>query len=231
MENRHEERVWDRPEAGVKLAWKILSQHMQDPVVVGIPHGGVVVAASVAEVLNLPLEVMPCRKVKGSGDNSPVIGSVCENASVFHNEYRDAPQSLAYYQTIRLRNEIEFENRFYYGDSLSRDYRYKTVIIVDDILTSPDSILACIEGIRKHKPLKVIVAVPFVEAEAARIISAMSDEFIFLKMQAHNLSSNDFYETFEPVDEWKVRQLLQDSKHLPQLRPLNQLSGLTEAMS
>lgn len=231
MDNRNEEKVWDRSEAGVKLASKILLQDLQNAVVVGIPHGGVVVAASVAEVLNLPLEVMPCRRVRGSGENSQFIGSICENASLFHEQFHDAPQSFAYYQTIRLRHEIEFENRFYYGESLSRNFRYKTVIIVDDILTSPDSVIACIEGIRKDKPLRIIVAIPVVEAEAARIVNAMSDEFIFINMHPHNLTPGDFYETFEPIDEWKVRELLLGARQLPQLQPVTQVSILREPVS
>lgn len=228
MQKEYEENVWDRWEAGVRLGWKILMHDLKDAVVVGIPAGGVVVAAAASEVLNLPLEVLPCREVFAPGDNSRSIGSICENASVFHDQYHDTPQSITYFQTVRLRNEIDFENRFYYGDNVVRDFRYKTVILVTDMLSSADAILACIEGVRKHKPLKIIVAVPLVEAEAARVVNALCDEFIFLKMQSREFRPADFYEKLESVDDWKVRELLLASKHLPQLRPASELVMLNQ---
>jgi putative phosphoribosyl transferase len=204
--------VVDREYAGTLLARRLAEADHINAVVVGIPHGGACVAARIADVLHLPMEVMMCREIEDPTDRSKTVGSVSANDVIMHDRSRTIPQDYIYFQAIRLRNEIKYENDFYYGDEPPLDFRNKTVILVDDILLSADTLLACIREIRKQGALHIIVAVPFVQTEAATIIQPEADAFIFLKMQLNIRSPHEFYQDFPEVKEWQVRTLLQGRK-------------------
>jgi putative phosphoribosyl transferase len=209
----------NRENAGILLAGKLTEFAHTNTVVVGVPHGGVCVAAEIADKIHCPLEVMMCRKIKDPSNESKTIGSVSASEVLLHDCEHTIPQDYLYLQAIRMRNEIKYENDFYYGDKSNLDLEYKTVILVDDILLSADTLMACIQEIRKRRALRIIVAVPFVETEAARIVQGEADEAVFLKMQQHIHSPNEYYQEFADVDEWKVRQLLHRGKS--NLPPLN----------
>ena len=202
----------NRESAGIMLAQNLKGLDHANAIVVGIPHGGVCVAAKVAERLHLPLEVIMCRKINDPSDKSKTIGSVSANDVILHDVARSIPQDYVYFQTIRLRNEIKYENDFYYGSEPTLDLEYKTVIIVDDILISADTLLGAIQEVRKRRALRVVVAVPFVQAEAARIIQSETDDLVFLRMQQHIHSPHEYYKEFPEVEEWTVRKLLEGSK-------------------
>jgi predicted phosphoribosyltransferase len=214
MEQLDENRAADREHAGKQLAQKFVRSHFTNGVVVGIAHGGVPVASAIAERLDLPLEVISCRTVKDPENGTSNIGSVSADEVYLHDCDYSLPQDYLYFQMVRLRNEIRYDNEFYYGNRNELDFSGKTVILVDDILTSPDTIMAAMMEISKQRPLKIIVAIPFVEAEAARQIQAQCDEFVFTKMKQHIGSPSEFYDEFQTVGDWTVRDLLKQSKSL-----------------
>lgn len=58
---------WNRCDAGRVLAERVSRLGLQSPVVLGLPRGGVVVAAEVAEALGASLDVLVARKVGTPG--------------------------------------------------------------------------------------------------------------------------------------------------------------------
>src|SRR5205823_9542423 len=56
-------RFGDRVEAGRLLGERLRDEGLEDPVVLGLPRGGVVVAAEVAEAIGAPLDVLVARKL------------------------------------------------------------------------------------------------------------------------------------------------------------------------
>jgi len=212
MEQDIQLRASSREYAGRMLAQKFVRNHFTDAVVVGVPHGGMCVASAIARRLGLPLELMLCRSIEDPSDVSKHIGSVSAGETYLHDCPHSLPQDYLYFQTIRLKNEIKYDNEFYYGGHAYNSFEGKTVILVDDILTSADTLMACIVEMRKQRASKVIIAVPFVEAEAARQIRAVCDEFEFIKMKQTIHSPTEFYDQFPVVSDWEVRDLLHRSK-------------------
>lgn len=109
-----------------------------------------------------------------------------------------------------LRNEITEYNEHLSPVSL----KYKTTIIVDDILISGTTLLACLRNLRKQLPLKLIVAVPFVSARAVRLAAEIADEVIFLRMDREIVNANDYYRNFQEVTVRDVKNLLRRTNHV-----------------
>lgn len=205
------EKIQDRKNAGKVLAQKITQSRLVDAVVVGVPTGGVVVAASIAEELGLPLEVMSCKSIQ-SPDHTKYLGSVSSDEALFHDRPNNIQQDSLYLQVATLRNEIRHRQEFYYGRDTQLALGSKTVILVDDWVTSPDELAACLLEIRAQRPLSVIIAVPFIDAEAAEVLQSQADELIFLKAQHSIESPLEFYRDFPQTDDWVVRNLLRSSR-------------------
>jgi putative phosphoribosyl transferase len=202
----------NREQAGKMLSTKLNIYKNDNAIVVGIPRGGVCVAAAIAESLELPLEVMSCRKIKHPADSTRTIGSVSINETAIHDCTYDIPQDYLCHQVILLRHSIQLEHKKYYAEHQPASLLYKTVILVDDVLKSVDTIMACIQSIKAQKPLKIVVAIPLVSAETARLIRAEVDDMIFLQMKNLISSGKDHFVDFPVIEEEMVRDLLNHSK-------------------
>lgn len=201
----------DREEAGYQLSKMLGEYRNSNAVVVGIPNGGVCVASAIAEALSLPLEIIPCRKIKHPADGKKYIGSVCGDDVFLHGYSHTIPQDYIYHQLVLHRNAIAYETKKYYGSAKPQSLQYRPVILVNDILSSADTMMACLRSIRKQNPLRIVVAVPVVSAEAARIVRAETDDIKFIKMAPSVESSHEYFADFPKVDERRVKELFEMS--------------------
>lgn len=206
-------RVFDREEAGKLLSIKLQEYHGTAAIVVGIPRGGVVVASKVAEGLGLPLEVLPCRKIKNPADETKSIGSVCLDDVAIQHCDRDLPQDYISHQIALLRRGLRNEWQKYYAERAPRSLRFKTIIVIDDTIRSGDTMIACLKSIIRQEPLRIIVAVPLVSAEGARRIGGIADEVVFIQMKPEARSGDDFCAKFPTIDESNLRPLLADLEY------------------
>ena len=202
----------NREDAGYQLSKTLSEYKSNNAVVVGIPHGGVCVASVIAEALALPLDVITCRKIKHPADPKRSIGSVSEDEVFIHDHSHTIPQDYVYHQILLLKNSIIHEKKKYYGSVKPQSFRYKTVILVDDVLSTIDTMMACLRSIKKQKPLKIVVAVPIVAAEAARMVRAEADDLKFIKMETVLNSPLEYFAEFPRVDDGKVKTLLHPSR-------------------
>jgi predicted phosphoribosyltransferase len=204
-----------REEAGLILGSKLKEYKNTNAVVVGIPCSGVSVAAAMANYLSLPLDVMTCRRIKHPANENKNLGSVCltEVYIPYCNGNNDSiPQDFIAHQVALLKHANLFEYNFYHDRNLPISLRYKTVIVVDDMLRSGETILVCLHEIRKQKPLKIIVAVPIVGAEAARMVSAEVDDTVFLKMEHEVAPTKNYFMDYHKMDKHQVKGLLEMAK-------------------
>jgi outer membrane protein assembly factor BamC len=96
----------DRQDAGRRLAER-LERYRADPqaVVLGIPRGGVVVAAVVARQLGLPLDLVVVRKIGAPGNPEYAVGAMDEDGRVERS--RIARVSDAYLEAAVAENRAE----------------------------------------------------------------------------------------------------------------------------
>lgn len=206
--------IWiqSREHAGLLLGKKLHAHKNTNAVVVGIPHGGVCVAAALASVLCLPLEVMPCRKIKHPGDRKKNIGSVSIDEVFIHDCPHGVPQNYIYHQILSLRNAIEEEDKYYHADRNRVSLSGKTIILVDDILKSNDTIISCLRSIKKQRPFKVIVAVPVASEDALKMLRLEADHVVCLRVDRFIASGEEYFSAFPKIDQGNVRNLLNTSR-------------------
>src|SRR5436190_24400432 len=128
-----------REDAGQKLGRYLKEQNIRADLVLGLPRGGVIVAAEVAHILQLPLDVLVVRKIGHPWHREFAVGALAENGVVVLDEavigrnplIRADLDDIIKEERERLSNyQIKFHR-----DGMP-DLSGKAVILVDDGLAT-----------------------------------------------------------------------------------------------
>ncbi|HEX6890688.1 MAG TPA: phosphoribosyltransferase family protein [Chryseolinea sp.] len=199
----------NRKHAAFLLAERLMDHANSDTIVVAVNGGGIHVGYHLAELLHLPLEVIPCKKIKHPADNERTIGAVSLDAVVIHDDDNTIPQDYIYHQIQLLQHVIKGQSNRYNVGRTPRSFKGRTIILADDLLITGDTMLATLKTIRKQSPEKIIVAVPNVTPEATRSIAPEIDEIIYLTIEPSHPVTENLYAEFPEVDDDEVIALLQ----------------------
>lgn len=168
----------NRGEAGRTLTRELMDYRGRNPVVLGIPRGGVPVAALVADVLEGELDVIVVKKLGAPGNPELAIGAVGESGDPFLNEdVVDSLQVSEEYlreETKRKRESVR-ELLVEFRDVTPRsEWTGRTVILVDDGIATGATARACLEIIAREDPKTLVLAVPVAPAETLRTLREQS---------------------------------------------------------
>jgi predicted phosphoribosyltransferase len=197
----------DRKEAGMLLSEKLEKYQHSDAIILSVPRGGVPIGYEIAKNLHLPLDIILSKKIGHPSNKEFAIGAVSLDSTIIDAKI-DVP--IAYIETEikHLRDSLQAKYNLYMGNKKPADVKGKTILIVDDGIATGNTLLACIEMLRKKNPKKIIVAVPVVPEDVVPIFQQKSDEFVYL------IASNDFrgvgrfYEDFDQVNDEEVIRML-----------------------
>jgi putative phosphoribosyl transferase len=209
----------DRMDAGKKLIRALIERGagFKNPIVLGIPRGGIPVGYVLAEKLKCELDTIVLRKIPIPSDPEAGYGAVALDKTVILNQEIVAHLHLSkeemdrgieeVYREIKRRNEIYRKGRPF------PDLRSRSVILADDGLATGYTMLAAIEFCKKKKPEEIIAAVPVASDSAAELIQPEVDQFIVLHV-SHSLyfAVASFYERFEDMTDEEVVQILDKSR-------------------
>ncbi|HYL45888.1 MAG TPA: phosphoribosyltransferase [Candidatus Limnocylindrales bacterium] len=204
----------DRKEAGTKLAEKLV-QYAKNPIVLvlGLARGGVAVAAEVARILDVPLDVFVVRKLGFPGHEELAIGAIASGgATVLDTEiiqgYGIPDEEVDAIQESE-RRELERREHAYRDDEPPADVIGRIVILVDDGIATGSSMRAAIAALRPRHPAKIVVAIPVAPASTVHHIEREVDEVVCLSKPKDFLAVGEWYEDFQPVSDRDVRRLLE----------------------
>ncbi len=203
----------DRAHAAHLLASKVGHYKNTSAVVVGVGQEGATVGSSLAKELNLGFEVVLCRPLKDPAHPQKTIGSVSEGLVVLNEYSHTIPQDYVVRQVANLQRAIENDYRFIYGDQPRPSFKYKTVIPVGDVLSTPHCLMAGLKLIKNQNPLQVIVAIPVVEPHAAIEIAGEVNDLVFVHMEVGNLYEKNFYANCPPIDLLEIRNSITSLKN------------------
>lgn len=207
----------DRAEAGAHLSARLADfEDKKDTVVLGLPRGGVVVAATVAKALNLPLEVLIARKIGAPGDPEFAIGAVGEGGEVVlapDAARRAAEGDIARAVERELREAKRRVRRFRGRRKL--DLRGKTVILVDDGVATGHTMAAAIRHARALAAREVVVAAPVIAAREMERLASEADRVVCVEAPDRFGAVGGFYAEFPQIEDEEVADLLRGKNGPP----------------
>ncbi len=202
----------DRPDAGRRLASRMLHLRAEDVVVLGLPRGGVPVAAEVARALGAPLDVILVRKLGVPVQPELGMGAIGEGGVRIIN-----PEVVAITHVTdaeiaaverRERAELERRARRFRGDRRRTPLAGRTAIIIDDGIATGSTARAACQVARAQGAVRVVLAVPIAPPSACAALAADADEVICLETPAHFLAIGEWYQDFSQTSDDEVVSLL-----------------------
>lgn len=210
----------DRLEAARQLSKEIFTRiggelDLNNTIVLGMPRGGVPIAAVIAKDLTIPLNIIISKKIGHPNNSEYAIGAVTELGDEI---YSDDASSLGQVYLAKTKQETldkidGYKSRLRPGNLTFPELKDKTVILVDDGIVTGQSIAAAITSLKKQEVGRLIVATPLSSRESAEIISQVTDNFICLKKPPFFLALGRFYENFDQVSEDEVKKLLLENNN------------------
>jgi putative phosphoribosyl transferase len=205
-------RFRDRAEAGRQLAAALEHLRGADPVVVGLPRGGVVVAAEVARALGAPLDVIVVRKVGVPSQPELGMGAVGEGNVRVRNADVVALARVTAAEVERVeareRAEVERRARLFRGARPPIPLAGRAVIVVDDGIATGGTARAALEVARALDAGRVVLAVPVAPPDTLAELGAVADEVVALRVPETMMAIGLWYDDFTQTGDDEVQSLL-----------------------
>ncbi len=202
----------DRADAGRRLAELLLPLRAEQPLVLGLPRGGVVVAAEVAKALGATLDLVVVRKLGVPGHEELGMGAIAEGAVEALNRrvmtYAEVtPQPL---DRVRRREAKELARRVtvYRTDRPPPDVAGRTVILVDDGLATGYTARAAARAMRRAGAGRIVLAVPVASPDTLRALEEEVDDTVAVVSPYDLHSVGAWYEDFRQTTDQEVLDLL-----------------------
>lgn len=213
-------RFADRTAAGRALAALLCGfAGRNDVVVLGLPRGGVPVAAEVAGALGATLDVLIVRKLGVPGQPELAMGAIAalgDRVEVVANDIVVARLgiSVADFDAIRRRELIELRRRAaeYRGSRSSPVVRDRVVILIDDGLATGSTMRAAVAAVRRQGPLRLIVAVPVGAADTCSALRSEVDDVVCAQTPEPFRAVHQGYLDFTQTTDAEVLTLLAQSE-------------------
>jgi putative phosphoribosyl transferase len=211
--------MWDQPfadrvEGGNTLATKLAQEYADhdDVVVLGLPRGGVPVAAEVARALRAPLDILIVRKLGAPDDPELAMGALASGDVVVRNEevlrFVPHPEQALADAITRERREMLRREREYLGDRPRQELANKTVIVVDDGMATGATMRAAVAALRQRGVGRIVVAVPHAAHEACMELRQLADECVCCQTPSPYVAVGAWYESFPQTTDAEVTEIL-----------------------
>jgi putative phosphoribosyl transferase len=205
-------RFRDRSDAGRQLADRLMEFDLDDPVVLGLPRGGVPVAAEIGARLRAPLDVFVARKIGAPGHQELGVGAVAEGSDDMVVSDTAWRLGLDRAQMRQLADEAlsELHRRVavYRGGRALPELAGRDVILVDDGLATGVTAEAALLALRAQRPRTLILAVPVGARKAADRLAGIADEVVCVLAPSEFISVGEWYDAFEQTTDDEVTAVL-----------------------
>lgn len=202
----------DRRDGGRQLAQSLRRYRGPDTVVLGLPRGGVPVAAEVAAALGAPLDVIVVRKLGVPYQPELAMGAVGEGGVMVVNDevLRHLHMSEAELSTVaaREREVVDVRARRFRPDRPALSLEGKIAIIVDDGIATGSTAHAACSVARAAGAAVVVLAVPVAPADCHAERWPEVDDFVCLKQPHRFYAVGQFYDDFGQTTDDEVAALL-----------------------
>ena len=205
----------DRRDAGRALGERLATAAREGVVVLGLPRGGVVVAAEVASALDAPLDVLVVRKLGLPEQPELAMGAIAAVGDAVETVRNEAVLARVQvgddaFTAVRDRElaELRRRERAYRGGRTSVPLTGRAVLLVDDGLATGATMRAAVVAVRRRGPASVGVAVPVGAPAACAALAGEVDELVCLSAPRSFRAVGQAYADFSPTEDEEVRAAL-----------------------
>jgi predicted phosphoribosyltransferase len=206
----------DRTEAGEELAREVdvRALGIEDPIVIGLPRGGVEVAVPVARAIGAPLEVVVVRKVGAPWQPEYALGAVDEDGAATFDDHARATFGLSPRNVDRLvrraAQEAGERAQALRGGRPVADVQGRDVVLVDDGYATGMTAIAAARYLKRHGARRVVLAVPVGPRELVQHPPAEFDAVVCRYQPDPFRAVGLHYQKFDQVPDAAVRTMLED---------------------
>ena len=200
-----------RQDAGCRLGELLREQNVEADLVLGLPRGGVVVAAEVARLLERPLDVLVVRKIGHPRHREFAVGALAEPGVVIFDKasLSEIPVARAQLDEVVAEETARLQSycrQFHPAGAPVLDG--KTVLLVDDGLATGATTEAAVLSVRKQNARTIVVAAPVASTQAVERLARVADEVRVLNMDPDFEAVGRYYDVFTQTTDEEVLQLL-----------------------
>jgi putative phosphoribosyl transferase len=202
-------RFANRDQAAHALAEALVGLEPQRPLVLGLPRGGVPMAAIIADRLGCEFDVVLVRKLRTPGYAELAMGAVDEAGHAYTEGNQEPVASDVYEREVAYQiAEIRRRRALYSATRASRSAEGHTAIIVDDGIATGATMMAAIRAVRAQRPLRIVVAAPVGARDALDLARSLADDVVCLYCPRVFFAVGEFYDDFSEVSDSTVVNLL-----------------------
>jgi putative phosphoribosyl transferase len=203
----------NRAEAGRRLAARLRHLGESDVVVLGLPRGGVPVAAEVAAALQTPLDVIVVRKLGVPAQPELGMGAIGEDGVRIVNRGIVAQAGVSDTELAeverRERAELERRARRFRMERPRLDLAGRVAIIVDDGIATGSTARAACQVARAQGAARVVLAVPIAPADWTARMGDVADELVAVETPRTFWAIGQFYDDFTQTSDGEVLRCLE----------------------
>lgn len=201
----------NRYEAGMLLREKVKNKNFVNPMVIGVPRGGIVVAAPLAELLASPLKVIASKKIglpqnkeiaMGAitpGGEAVVDWSLAKRAGLTDSQVEEA---ISKARSAWQLNKEKYQP--WWVDEVSG----RQVLLVDDGIATGYTIKVIINYLKGMDIDQLWLVVPVLPEKKLEEFLPLVDNLVYLKAPSDFYAVGQFYQDFSQVEEDEVRRYL-----------------------
>ncbi|KAG2471987.1 MAG: Phosphoribosyltransferase [Nitrosopumilales archaeon] len=201
--------IKDRVEAGQLLGDNLIKCNLENPVILAIPRGGVILGHEIAKKLGCKLDVVISKKITPPENPEYAIGAITHDGTLYKSEYWDNYSSDENFTDELTRKKQEVKRRLEeYRKTTEYDLEGKTIVLVDDGIATGSTVFAILNWLSKQRTKKVLLAISVIPADTYEAIKPKVSNVVTLEIPTSFSSVGQFYSSFEQVSDDEVKEIL-----------------------
>ena len=201
--------IKDRVEAGQLLGDNLIKCNLENPVILAIPRGGVILGHEIAKKLGCKLDVVISKKITPPENPEYAIGAITHDGTLYKSEYWDNYSSDENFTDELTRKKQEVKRRLEeYRKTTEYDLEGKTIVLVDDGIATGSTVFSILNWLSKQRTKKVLLAISVIPADTYEAIKPKVSNVVTLEIPTSFSSVGQFYSSFEQVSDDEVKEIL-----------------------